>query len=170
MIKTTSHTVSAETAVPELRDAVPDDMMDILYAQLTAFPDDPANLDEESLKQAMSDGAHRLLVATCSSIFAGYVIVSNRRYRPWSSLDNLIVLPNFAARGVGRCLLNEVMKPFQGRKLMRLFVERNNHRAVGMYKRNGFLHLQTRRNNYENNDDALVMYKFFYAVCRTTQL
>lgn len=160
MMNVHSHTIRAEPAVPELRDAVFDDIEDILHAQLTTFPDDPANLDEEGFQKAISDGSHRLLVATCDSIFAGYVIISNRRFRPWSSLDNLIVLPNFAGRGVGRCLLHEVMKPFQRRRILRLFVERNNHRAVGMYKRNGFLHLQTRRNNYENNDDALVMYKF----------
>lgn len=157
---TSDQAASEETALPELRDAVFEDIPDMLHAQFTTFPNDPTNLDEESFRKAMSDGAHRLLVASYDSVFAGYAIVSNRPYRPWSSLDNLIVLPNFAGKGVGRCLLNEVMKPFRRRKLLRLFVERNNHRAVRMYKRNGFLHLQTRRNNYENNDDALVMYKY----------
>ncbi len=137
-----------------------EDITDIFHAQLKAFPDDPANLDEDSFKNAMTDGAHRLLVAIYGSSFAGYVIVSNRPYRPWSSLDNLIILPEFSGKGIGRCLLHEVLKPFQRRKLLRLFVEKNNHRAVGMYKQTGFLHLQTRKNNYENNDDALIMYKF----------
>ncbi|MEM8540280.1 MAG: N-acetyltransferase [Pseudomonadota bacterium] len=159
-MQTTNQIISEETAVPELRDAVFEDIADILHAQLTAFPDDPANLDEENFKEAILDGAHRLLVASIGSVFAGYVIVSNRAYRPWSSLDNLIVLPDFAGKGVGRCLLNGVMKPFRHRRILRLYVESKNHRAVGMYKRNGFTHLHTQKNNYENNDDALVMYKF----------
>ena len=153
-------TVYEDTPALELRSAGLGDIKDILHAQFTVFPNDPANLDEKGFERAISDRAHRLLVAYLGSSFAGYVIVSNRPYRPWSSLDNLIVLPEFSGRGVGRRLLHAALLPFQHRPILRLFVEKNNLRAVRMYKRNGFLHLQTRKNNYENNDDALIMYKF----------
>ena len=83
-------TVYEDTPALELRSAGLGDIKDILHAQFTVFPDDPANLDEKGFERAISDRAHRLLVAYLGSSFAGYVIVSNRPYRPWSSLDNLI--------------------------------------------------------------------------------
>ncbi len=146
-----------------LRTAELGDIEDILHAQLTTFPDDPKNLVEEEFAKAIPGREHRLMVAIYESKFAGYVIVSNRPYRPWSSLDNLIVLPEFSRKGIGRRLLDEALKPLQRRPILRLFVEKNNHRAIGLYRKTGFLHLQTRKGNYENGDDALILYKFLWS-------
>ena len=147
-------------SLPLIRKAMPKDVKEILEAQVSTFPNDPANLNEEDFATAISENRTRLLVACDADRFAGYVIVHNRPYRPWSSLDNLIVLPQCSQKGVGRRLLHEAMKPFQWRPILRLFVESNNSRAIQLYKKFGFLHLQTKKNNYENGDDALIMYKF----------
>ena len=148
--------------LPLIRKARANDVKEILDAQLSTFPNDPANLDEEDFVKAISEKSYRLLVAIDANRFAGYIIIHNRPYRPWSSLDNLIVLPQCSRNGVGRRLLHEGMKPFHWRPVLRLFVESNNSRAIQLYKKVGFLHLQTKKNNYENGDDALIMYKFVW--------
>lgn len=148
--------------LPLIRKAMPKDIKEILEAQFSTFPNDPANLDEEEFARAVSAKNYRLLVAADACRFAGYVIIHNRPYRPWSSLNNLIVLPPYSRKGIGRRLLDEAMKPFQCRPILRLFVESNNSRAIQLYRKAGFVHLQTKKNNYENGDDALIMYKFVW--------
>lgn len=148
--------------LPLIRKAGPKDVKEILEAQISTFPNDPANLDVEDFARAIPDKKCRLLVAFDARRFAGYVIIHNRPYRPWSSLDNLIVLPRCSRKGVGRRLLHEAMKPFHWRPILRLFVESKNCRAIQLYRKAGFLHLQTKKNNYENGDDALIMYKFVW--------
>jgi ribosomal protein S18 acetylase RimI-like enzyme len=131
-------------SLPLIRKVIPKDIKEILEAQFFTFPNDPANLDEEEFTRAISAKITEFWLLPTRR-FAGYVIVHNRPYRPWSNLNSLIVLPRYSRKGVGRRLLDEAMKPLHRRPILRLFVESNNSRAIQLYRKAGFVHMQTKK-------------------------
>lgn len=137
--------------------AMAEDITEILMAQNMAFPDDPSNLTHDQFSALLADPTHRLVVAKVHGIFAGFIHVNNRRMRPWTSLDHLVVMPDFRHQGLAKALLKIGIKPLKGRFLIRLYVEAQNFKAQKLYKAFGFLTMQRKEAHYENNDDALIM-------------
>ncbi|MBL1240977.1 MAG: GNAT family N-acetyltransferase [OCS116 cluster bacterium] len=140
----------------EILQATYDNIIDIIETQNLAFPDDPYNLNEADFKNAIDSPNQTIWIAIYDGQYAGYVALNNKRFRPWTSLDNLIVIKQYWGKKIGKKLLAHAIKN-STRLLMRLFVEKNNLAAIKLYKTNGFTHIYTKTNHYENNDSALVM-------------
>ncbi|MCJ8324268.1 MAG: GNAT family N-acetyltransferase [Rhizobiales bacterium] len=133
------------------------DIIELLAAQKSAFPDDPYNLNEADFEEAINSPSQSIWIAKHDNQFAGYIALNDKRLRPWTGLDNLIVLERFWGKKIGRKLLLHAIKNAT-RPIIRLFVEKNNLPAVKLYKTEGFWHLYSKANHYENNDSALVMF------------
>ena len=131
------------------------DIDHILYLQSAAFPEDKYNITRNVLTDAIYSKEYCVLTARYKSHFAGYVILKNRRFRPWTSGDGLVVKKEYAGKGIGAFLIREAMKQTR-RPLIRLFVERRNRGAIRLYRKFGFFKTITKIRHYENGQDALV--------------
>ncbi|MEW6447133.1 MAG: ribosomal protein S18-alanine N-acetyltransferase [Bacillota bacterium] len=84
----------------------------------------------------------------------------------WLILDeahvtNIAVHPVFRGRGVGKRILQELIRRAAGRgvKHMTLEVRPSNHVACRLYKEFGFVEKGVRRRYYQdNNEDAIIMW------------
>lgn len=76
-------------------------------------------------------------------------------------LTNLAVHPDFRGRGVGRQILQELVRraALRGAKRMTLEVRRSNLVAQKLYKEMGFVEKGVRKRYYQdNNEDAIIMW------------
>lgn len=133
------------------------DINDIIEAQTSAFPDDPYNLSKLDFEIAVNSPNQKIWIAKYDKQFAGYIALNDKPFRPWTGLDNLIVIEPYWGKKIGRQLLLHAIKN-STRRYIRLFVEKNNKLAVKLYKSEGFWHIYSKANHYENNDSALVMF------------
>lgn len=131
----------------------------IYERQITAFPADPTNLSAEEIRAYIRNDEHTFIVGFFDGKFAGYVATHSRKFRPWMNGNSLVVANEFAGMGMGAFLLREAI--ISCRKFMiRIFVEKNNFRAIRLYKKFGFFCIQQKSKHYENGDDALVMVRW----------
>lgn len=140
----------------EIVKASPNDVSDMVETQYSAFPDDPFNLDKKDFELAIDDPSQTIWIAKYDNEFAGYIALNNRKFRPWVSLDNLIVKKQYRGKKIGEKLLTHAMK-HSTRRYIRLFVEKKNTKAVKLYKANNFRKIYAKANHYENGDSALVL-------------
>ncbi|NRA87766.1 MAG: GNAT family N-acetyltransferase [Rhizobiales bacterium] len=135
------------------------DLGDIYNTQITAFPDDPANLSIDDFTNAIHDKKHTLFVATYKDEFAGYTALYQKTFSPWASGNNIIVVQKFTVKCIAPYLLRHAIKHCK-RPFIRIYVEKNNKKAIQLYRKFGFFHVSTIAKHYENGDDALVMMIF----------
>lgn len=140
----------------DVRAAKIEDVLNILATQNATFPKDPANLSVTEITDAIADEKQTILVAKLENQFVGYIALHDRKFRPWTNINNLIVLPCFARKGIASRMLILARRKMK-RPFLRLFVEKKNKNAVSLYHKLGFVHINTKTNHYEDNDDALVM-------------
>lgn len=78
---------------------------------------------------------------------------------PNAEILNLFVIENYRGLGLGKKLVDEVIKVCKIEKIemLTLEVRVSNNYAIKMYERLGFKVGTTRKNYYENNEDALLM-------------
>jgi len=99
----------------ELRDAGPDDF-DTVRDLLGALHGSPPWGDERSadaratFERILSNPTRRLLLAFVGDVAAGMIdaiVVPNltRNARPWTAIENIVVLPEMRRRGIGRMLI-----------------------------------------------------------------
>ncbi|MBL1241097.1 MAG: GNAT family N-acetyltransferase [OCS116 cluster bacterium] len=147
----------------DIRVAKAEDSQNIFDSQNKAFPTDPTNLSIDKIHDFTDQKEHTFIVGFFDDEFAGYVATHSKKYYPWVNGNSLVVADAYAGRGIGAFLLREAI--FSSQKLvMRIFVEKNNYRAIRLYKKFGFLCIQCIPRHYENGDDALVMIKWTFLV------
>lgn len=139
------------------------DSENIFKGQNIAFPSDPTNLSVKEIRNFIGAKEHTLIVGFFENAFAGYVATHSKKYCPWTNGNSLVVVDEYAGKGMGAFLLREAI--ISCRKLViRIYVEKNNLRAIRLYKKFGFFCVQKIPQHYENGDDALVMVKWAFRV------
>lgn len=79
---------------------------------------------------------------------------------PTAEMYNFAVHPDQQGRGIGQFLFEHVLERLKiyGTNKIWLEVRASNNRAIGFYRRNGFLKAGTRKNYYTNpTEDALIL-------------
>lgn len=81
-------------------------------------------------------------------------------------ITNIAVLPGYRGRGIGRMLLEALLKDanVRGARSATLEVRPSNIAALALYQSQGFV-IQGRRKQYytDNGEDALILWKYFSA-------
>lgn len=72
---------------------------------------------------------------------------------------NIVVRKNCRRKGIGKKLLEEIIKLSKETNLDSLILEVNckNEPAINLYKKNGFKRIGIRKKYYNNIDDAIIM-------------
>lgn len=80
-----------------------------------------------------------------------------------ASLVNFYVLEEYQGEGFGQMLLDFVLEVCETSKVdvLSLEVRVNNKKAISLYEKNNFTISHTRKNYYNNGEDAYVMLKSF---------
>jgi ribosomal-protein-alanine N-acetyltransferase len=143
----------------QIRQAVPSDLADLVDLEQACFA---IPWLEESLRHDLEENqAARYQVALLpDGSLAGYAAC-------WAVLDegqitNIAVAPPWRRRGVGRQLLNALVRQAQteGLRLLSLEVRANNAAAQNLYKACGFEPAGLRRGYYaDTGEDAIIMLK-----------
>lgn len=136
--------------------ATPKDAQQIFNAQVSAFPEDLSNLSVDEIRSATEDAEHSIYVATYKGVFSGYFALQCKKLRPWVSGNALVVLKEYSGRSVGTYLMQKGISNSK-RPFMRIFVEKQNAKALRLYNRLGFFKMGQKTNHYENGDDAIIM-------------
>lgn len=142
-----------------VRRAVPDDAIAILDLQQSLFAGDVNSLSQDVLAAPDETGRLAVLIGQISDTIAGFLVLHNRGMRPWTSVDFVGVAPQASGQGVGGHLV-EAAGFVSPRPVLRLFVRPSNAAARALYARHGFRHTATRKANYADGEDALVMMKW----------
>lgn len=145
----------------EIRPANINDCEKILEWQNKAFPDDPSNLGLADIRNFIGNEEHAFIVGWFEDEFAGYVATQSKKFRPWMNGNSLVVVDQHAGKGMGAFLLRAAIVSCK-KNIIRIFVEKNNFRAIRLYKKFGFFCIQRISQHYENGDDALVMVKWTF--------
>lgn len=133
-----------------------ENITEILSLQEIHFPDDALKFHESSLTEKIQSTPCYVFIAKFQGQFAGYAILTDRPYRPWTGGDFLAVKPEFYGRGIAAYLMGHGLKVCS-RPFLRIFVRPSNVGALKLYKRFNFVKVSTRRNNYPDGEDAIVM-------------
>ena len=74
-------------------------------------------------------------------------------------VNNLAVHPNVRGKGIGKTLLQDVLKRFKDAQCERVTLEVRVHNdpAIKLYEQFGFQKLHLKKNYYENGEDAWAM-------------
>jgi [ribosomal protein S18]-alanine N-acetyltransferase len=74
-------------------------------------------------------------------------------------VNNLAVHPNLRGKGIGKTLMEDVLKRFKDAQCERVTLEvrLHNEAAITLYERLGFQKRHLKKNYYENGDDAWAM-------------
>lgn len=146
-------TDSAETL---LRPAIDGDVDALLALQREAFGADPHCLTREGFEAFIIGPRTDVIAAERDGAVVGYVVLNNRPFRPWTALDYIAVAPALRGGGIGEALVDAAVS-LARRRTMRLFVRPTNEPGIRFYERHGFVKKGTRRSNYADGEDALIM-------------
>lgn len=142
-----------------VRRAMPADSQAVLELQQSLFAGDVNSLSAEALAAPDDTGRLTVLVGQADTVIVGFLVLRNRGTRPWTGIDFVGVAPQASGRGVGGHLV-EAACFVSRRPVLRLFVRPSNIAARALYARLGFRHTATRKANYADGEDALVMMKW----------
>jgi ribosomal-protein-alanine N-acetyltransferase len=127
--------------------------------QQLLFEGDPNLLLPADLKALGGSGRIVLLVAELNGAVSGFAVLRDRGTRPWTGIDFVGVHPKVSGLGAGTALVRACVAHAR-RPLVRLFVRPSNAPARKLYERQGFRHTSTRKGNYADGEDALVLMKW----------
>ena len=73
----------------------------------------------------------------------------------------LSIHPSYQKRGLGKKLINQIMKECKNENIKRIFLEVSikNKQALSFYKNSGFKTIDIRKNYYKDGSDALIKEK-----------
>ena len=77
-------------------------------------------------------------------------------------LTNVATLEQYRSKGIGNSLMQELIKnaKAKGAKSMTLEVRVSNEKAIRLYEKNGFEIAGRRKKNYQNREDAFIMWNY----------
>lgn len=87
-----------------------------------------------------------ILVAVKSGMTVGFIVFKNE------NVLNIVVHPDFRRRGIGRSLIEEVIKKF---KRVRLRTRENNRDAINFLKKLGFSKRRIIKEYYSDGENAI---------------
>lgn len=138
-----------------IRPAWLDDLDSLYRLEQTAFASD--RLSRRSLRRYVTAPTAGLMVATVDREVAGYVLVLFRTSSFAARLYSIAVDHQFRGQGIGRALLAaaEASAIARGARTMRLEVKVTNHRAAGLYRRQGYHPIARLPEYYADGADAM---------------
>ncbi|KFB08412.1 GNAT family N-acetyltransferase [Nitratireductor basaltis] len=131
----------------------------VLAMQDLLFPGDPNSLTEGNFSEAIASEAATVLVARQDGETVGFCLLRDRGLRPWTGVDLIGVGPAAQGQGIGRILLQAACSQAR-RPVIRLFVRPDNERAQALYTGMGFRQTGSRKGNYDDGADAIIMMKW----------
>jgi len=158
MLSDTPHILAEEGDVRVIL-ATPNDAQSVLALQDLLFPGDPNALPADRFGDVIAHEANTVLVARRNDAVLGFLVLRDRGLRPWTGVDFVGVAPEAQGKGVGALLVKAGCKAAR-RPVIRLFVHPDNHRAQSLYTRLGFRQTGTRKDNYADGADAIIMMKW----------
>ncbi|GAA1181147.1 ribosomal protein S18-alanine N-acetyltransferase [Nesterenkonia xinjiangensis] len=161
--------MSAGPAV-SLRSMVAEDIPEVLALEQRLFPHDawPEQFFHEELAHTQGERATRRYWVCTEPVeddpltderiigFVGMMCVL-----PLADVQTIAVAPEAQGRGLGTTMLHLVVDTARdlGAEQVLLEVRSDNDGAQGLYRREGFTHIHTRRRYYPDGADALIMQK-----------
>ena len=139
-----------------IRPATAVDVIQVIALQDRCFPNDKKRIDETKFVDLLNSTNCQIIVAYIENCFAGYIVLTYRKWRPWLSCDFLAVHENYRKKGVGLSLLKGAILGSK-RPFLRLFTEVENISAQSLYRQLGFRCVGKKIDHYGNNLDALVL-------------
>ena len=141
-----------------IRAGTADDITRLVGIENAAFTGDRINA--RSFRRQMRSPTLALLVAQLRAVVHGYALLAFRRTAKHARLYSLAVDIE-EGRGLGRRLMaaGEALAAERGYGAMRLEVNAQNARAIGIYERAGYERIGRRENYYEDGSTALLYEK-----------
>ena len=141
-----------------IRAGAPDDVARLLEIENAAFTSD--RISARSFRRQMASPTLAILVATQRGTVHGYALTAFRRNARHARLYSLAV-DVVEGRGLGRRLMtaSETLAQERGYAAMRLEVNAQNIRAIGIYERVGYVSIGRREDYYEDGGTALLYEK-----------
>jgi [ribosomal protein S18]-alanine N-acetyltransferase len=142
--------------------ANPADIPKIVSIEASAFPDP---WDERILRDALSLYPNTFFVARNNGEIAGFVAggLEDTGEERYGHIMNLAVAPKYRRQGIGRLLVRRLEQEFaiEGARGVQLEVRITNTDAQKFYRRQGYREVFHIGCYYANEEDALVMMKWF---------
>jgi ribosomal protein S18 acetylase RimI-like enzyme len=123
------------------------------------FPHDPNFPRAQNIAKMVSSQSALFMVGFIERDFAGYGLIRNWPFRPWTSGDALAVMPDYRRHGVASAILDFALQK-AARPMFRLFVRADNAMAIKLYRSRQFIVVGRRREHYEDGEDALIMMRW----------
>ncbi len=98
------------------------------------------------------------LKAVADGLMIGFIAAEPRPSEELAWISTVAILPEYQRRGIGRALLRECEQRLTQARI-RLCVRVSNEPAIRMYQKEGYLAMDTWREYYNDNENALVMEK-----------
>lgn len=133
------------------------ELEDILAVEQTCFS---VPWSEKSISDGLTDERYCFLIAVCESKTVGYGSILTACDE--CDLLNVAVLPEYRGRGIGRAIVNGLIREAKSRgaAAIHLEVRESNENAIGLYLSLGFSPDGTRRNYYKMpQENAVLMTK-----------
>ncbi len=141
-----------------IREGTPDDIARLVEIENAAFTGD--RISARSFRRQMRSPTLALMVAESGGNVHGYALIALRRAAKHARLYSLAV-DVAEGRGLGRRLMaaSETLANERGYAAMRLEVNAQNERAIGIYERTGYQQIGRREDYYEDGGTALLYEK-----------
>ena len=128
-----------------------DEIKDILISDFDDF------WSPEVLKSEITGENKRYIVAKLENKIIGFcgIMINFDEIE----IMNIVVKKSYRGKGIGKALLNEIIKKSQDVNCKNIFLEVNekNIPAIKMYESAGFKQVGRRRRYYNSKDDAIIM-------------
>jgi len=145
-----------------IRRAQPADIPEIVAVERVAFADP---WDERTLQESLAYYPETFFVAKNNGDVAGFVAggVEDTGEEVYGHIMNLAVAPGYRRRGIGRNLIRRLEREYVvlGASAVQLEVRVTNTGAQEFYRRLGYREVFQVAAYYANEEDALVMMKWF---------
>ncbi|MCK9298661.1 ribosomal protein S18-alanine N-acetyltransferase [Methanoculleus sp. YWC-01] len=145
-----------------IRRAQPADIPEIVAVERVAFADP---WDERTLQESLAYYPETFFVAKNNGDVAGFVAggVEDTGEEVYGHIMNLAVAPGYRRRGIGRNLIRRLEREYAilGASAVQLEVRVTNTGAQEFYHRLGYREVFQVTAYYANEEDALVMMKWF---------
>jgi ribosomal-protein-alanine N-acetyltransferase len=134
------------------------DLSDIPYVYQEEIKIFGKSLGEKTLyNEIIYNDLSRYFIALVDGVRAGYV--GSWLTLPNAEILNLFVSEQYRGKGLGKKLMNQVIEICKQEEIQNITLEvrKSNHYAITMYQSLGFHVATTRKNYYEDGEDALLL-------------
>lgn len=151
--------MSKKSKLRQLLDVVSatcEDIPDILALQEECFSRDALAISRTELEEIIESPGTYILVCRINEVFAGYMMMDERKFRPWTNGEYLAVRRGLAGRGAAAALVEAGLR-LAKRPIVRILVRPSNKGASKLYRRYGFLKAWRKKSFYSDGEDAVVL-------------